>query len=555
MDALTRLAKPQVSAKAAPAALPSLSDDFDDFLELFEELHGLVPQSFFLLFKIARVIKTPEAALNGQLRGFFDICESAERTAPTDRPDKQHLTDEVPILTDHEPHFGTRKIKGLEEIGLARPGDVAEEDFTDLLRRAEERQLNVRVLVRSGAGEAAPETAPITDRGTRSMANAAEQKLYVLLDRSYSMRHRNRLLYAKVLAIEYLRRKKKSNAKLFFRPFDFDVYELESLTSPEEYDALIRRLLFIEPGGKGTDIAHALEVAANDIRFDGMFDGAEILVITDGMDRVDPDELRQRIGEKIVVHMLKIGRDEADPQDAEIKEIIEKDQLVGLSREEVIHLFRQRITQAWDKITETLLETDDLDGRDLGLGEPEVTFALEAVERITAQPVAGLTLADAEIAFRKASFVEGFIDLLLSRAEDDKTIGSRSAELSAAQDRLHEFKVAIAAKSGITASLLAGKDLRFINDKSLRRQAKKAKMTLEDLGRLQEQQDLLLQLKLGGGKAKPGEGGMSLWQLLRLVGRATVKSVTGWLFSDKDETEEPPPESPEPKPSTEDNVD
>ncbi len=545
MDTLSRLAPQKKSAdQPDTTAPPPLVEDFDDFLELFDDLRGLVPQSFFMLFKIARVIKTPAAKLNGQLKGFFDVCEQADRTAPTENPDHQRLSDEVVILTDHEPHFGIRKIKGLEEISLARANDVAESDFTDLMRKADEKQLQVRVLMHSGDGQAAQETAPIAEHGSRAMTNAAEQKLYILLDRSYSMWHRNRLMYAKVLAIEFLRRKKDTGARLFFRPFDFEVYELTKLTQPEDFDELIRTLLFIEPGGKGTDLAHALEVAADDLRFDGMFEGAEILLITDCMDRIDPDELRERLGDKITVHMLKIGRDENESQPSEIKEMIEKDVAVAdMSREEVTHVFQQRITQAWEQITETLIETDDLDAEDLDLGEDEVRFALEAVEKTVALPVTGLTLAQAENAFRKASFVEGFVELLQSRVEDDPILATFAGDLKAALEKLHRFKVSIAAKSGVNASLLASKDLRFVGDKKLRKQTKKSHMTLEDLGRLQEQDELLLQLKLGGGQAAPGEGGMSMWDLLKLVGKAVGNKVGGWLFSaDEEEAEETQPE-------------
>jgi von Willebrand factor type A domain len=550
MDALGRLAHPSKPGTSATTTPPPLTEDFDDFLELFDDLRGLAPASFFLLFKIARVIKTPEAKLNGQLQGFFDVCEQSDLHAPTDRPDKSRLQESVPILTDHDPQFGIRKIKGIEEIPLARPGDVAEEEFTDLMRRAEEGQLNVRVLLRNGQGQAGVETAPITDRGSRAMTNAAEQKLYILMDRSFSMWNHHRLMYAKVLAIEFLRRKKKTGARLFFRGFDFDVAELETLQNPGDYDRLIRKLLYMEPGGKGTDIALALRTAARDIAFDGLFEGAEILLITDGMDRVEPEELMADIGDKIKIHMLKIGRDEADPHDSEVKEMIAADHEVAeLSRDAIAHLFQQRLTQTWEQITETLLETDDIDATDLTFGEQEVEFALAAVEKTVAMPVTGLTLADAENAFRKASFLEGFLELLIDAAEDNPAVAARRSELKEGHERLHRFKVSIAAKSGINASLLAAKDLRFVADRSLRKQAKKAKLTMADVGRIQEAGELALQLKLGGSKPSPGEGGMSMIELLRLIAKAAAGSVKGWLFgapdADADPAEEPSPEAAE----------
>ncbi|NLH50772.1 MAG: VWA domain-containing protein [Myxococcales bacterium] len=544
MDVLSRLADlPREPAPdAAPREMPPpLAEDFDDFLRLFDELRGLVPASFFLMFKIARVLKTPEAQLTGQLKGFFDVCEQADRTAPTDKPEPSRLAEQVPILDDHNPQFGVRRIKGIEEIGAAMPGDVAIEDFTDLMRLAEERQLNVRVLMRDGSAEAGAQTAPIRESGARQMTNAAEQKLYILFDRSYSMWYRNRMLFAKVLAIEYLRRKKKTGARLFLRYFDFEVYDLERMATAAEIDALIRKLLYIEPGGKGTDINHALEVAARDIQFDGLLEKAEIMLITDGMDRIDPAHVREVLGEKTKLHVVKIGRDCAEPQQAEIKDMIEKDQsIAGLSRDQIAQHYQRQITTAWEQVAETLVETDDLDAKELDLGDAEIDFALQAVEQIVALPTGGLSLAESELQFRKASFVEGFIDMLLESAEDSEVIARRQADLKSAKQKLYDFKIRLAAVSSMVMNLLASKEIHFVTDKNLRKQAKKSNMTLEDLHRMQESGDLYLKLKLGrSGDAPPSGGeGLSLWKLLGMIAKSTARAMTGWLF--KGEKEEAP---------------
>jgi len=543
MGTLDRLSQSPAAGpvRDSGGALPPLADDFDDFLDLFEDLRGLVPASFFQLFKIARVLRTSDAKLAGQLKGFFEICEQADRTAPVDQQTRQNLADQVPVLTGHDPFFGLRRIKSIDELSMVRPSDVAEEEITDLLRRAEEGQLQVRAMMPKEEGLAELDIAPIRDGGTRSLTNAAEQKLYILFDRSYSMLHRHRLLFAKVLAIEYLRRKKSSGSRLFFRAFDFEVYQLEKLSQPADFDALIRQLLFIEPGGKGTDIAHAIAVAADDIKFDGMFENAEILIITDGMDRIEPEVLRETIGEKTKLHVVKIGRDAAEPQDSEIKDMIAKDQSVaGLSRDEVAKLMQHQIVVSWEQIAETLLETDDLDARDLDLGETEVAFALDAAEKIAAPPGRELTLTETENAFRKASFVEGFIDMLLDNAEDAPAVAARAGELRQAKEKLAAFKLHLATKGDMTVNLLAGKDVRFVTDRHLRRQAKKANMTLEDFGRLQESTELALQLKLGGTPESPPprKGGISTWKLLYLVMRAAARSTGRWILGRSAQDEE-----------------
>jgi Mg-chelatase subunit ChlD len=548
MDALRRLAQEEQQAPPpGPLAEVPYDSSFDDFLALFEDLRGLAPSSFFLLFKIARIIKTPNAKIAGQLKGFFDICQSSDRTGVTENQAKKSLAEAVPVLSGHDPHFGIRRTTGVEEVSSAQPTDVAIEDFTELLRKAEEKQLNIRVLVRDGPGQAAMETAPIRDRGSREMVNSAEQKLYILLDRSYSMWHRERMLYAKLLAIEYLRSKKRTGARLFFRCFDFEVYPVETLNSPEDYDSLIRRMLFVEPGGKGTDIGLAIEVAAKDIHRDGMYEGAEILLITDGMDRIEADHIKEVLGSKTKLHMLKIGRDANEPQPSELKDMIAKDpSIAGLGGEQVAELYKRQISRAWEQVSETLLETDDIDDKDLRVGDPEVDFVVRAVELMCAVEPKEMALAEAETAYRKASFFEGFAEMLLSHADGSEAVDRRKGELTDALQKLRAYKVRVAAKSGIAANLLAARDIHFVADKTLRKQAKKAKLSMDDLARFQESQDLMIKLRLGGpeGDSELKGEGLSIWKLMGMIAKSAARSVSGWLFTGaKEQGEAAPPET------------
>jgi len=546
MDTLDRLAHPEAAKPQPDVAehLP-LDESFDDFLDLFDELRGLVPLSFFILFKIARVLKTPDGKLGGELKGFFDICRDADRTALLDENSAFALAEQVPVFNGHDPYMGTRRIKSVEEISSVLPNDVAIEDFTDLIRKAEERQLDVRVLLHENETNASKETAPITDRGSRQMSNAAEQKLYILLDRSYSMWEHHRLLFAKVLAIEFLRRKKGTGARLFYRPFDFDVYELEKVVKRADYDALIRKLLFIEPGGKGTDIQLALLTAIQDIKFDGMFEGAEILLITDGCDRVEVDVLQEAFADKVKLHMIKIGRDAQEPGSAEVKDMIEKDQsIAGMDRDQIAALYKKQLLTQWDELTETLIETDDLDGADMNVGAEEIQFALESADKVLQTDINGLTSTEVESAFRRASFIEGFLTFLAERVEPSPAVAAQAGEIKAKREALYQFKLRLVAKNQTLANLLANKDLKFVTDRKLRREAKKANLTLEDLASLNDSDDLYLKLKLTG-QNKPGEGeGLSLLKLLGLMAKSAVRAATGWLTGGGEEKEnEEPSES------------
>ena len=546
METLSRLAQPpKIEPLPDVAEQQPLDRDFDDFLALFEDLRGLAPMSFFLLFKIARVIKTSDGKLSRQLKGFWDVCRSTDRLAQIENEKPAPFSSDVPIFEGHDPHFGERRIKGVEEIGQIKPIEVAIEEFTDLLYKAKERQLNVRVLLRGGEQQASLETAPIRDRGSRQMGNAAEQKLYILLDRSYSMWEKHRLLYAKVLAIEFLRRKKGTGARLFYRAYDFDVYEIEKVLTATDFDALTRKLLFIEPGGKGTDIQLAIMTAVRDIKFDGMLEGAEILLITDGCDRIEVDTVKEALSGRIKLHMVKIGRDSPEPAQAEVKEMIEKDQsIAGLNRDRIAVLYKEQLMKQWNDVTTTLLETDDLDSAELQIGPEEVSFALDAAEKVL--QIGDLpTTAEIESAFRKASFVEGFLSFLLEREESSAAVAARKSDIQSTGQRLSALKLRLAAKNQMLANLLANKDLVFVTDNKLRKQAKKANLTMEDLARLQDSQDLYVKLKLGGSGAPGGEGqGISLWKLMGMIAKSTAQAVTGWLVGRDKDAEEPPSAEP-----------
>ena len=218
-------------------------------------------------------------------------------------------------------------------------------------------------------------------------------------------------------------------------------------------------------------------------------------------------------------------------------------------------VYKEQLLKQWNEVTTTLIETDDLDSAELQVGPEEVGFALDAAEkvlRISDLP----TSAEIESAFRKASFIEGFLSFLLEREETSKAVAARKGDIQGVQQRLYDFKLRLAAKNQMLANLLANKDLHFMTDDKLRRQAKKANLTMEDLARLQDSQDLYIKLKLGTSGAPGGEGqSLSLWKLMRMIAKSTANAVGGWLFrgeKETDEDEEPrEPETKEEGPKTE----
>jgi len=263
------------------------------------------------------------------------------------------------------------------------------------------------------------------------------------------------------------------------------------------------------------------------------------------MDRIDPAEIKQTLGDKIKLHMLKIGRDINEPQSTEIKDMLEKDgSLSAMSRDELSAHYNKQIKFAWEEVTTTLLETDDLDTLEMQLGDEEVAFALDAAEKAVQVDMHALSMAQAEAAFRKASFVEGFVAFLLDQAEEVTAVAKRKKDLEDALAKINQFKIRLIGLNQTFNNLLAGKDLRFVNDKTLRKEAKKAGITLDDLARMQESEELALKLKLGGAPAAGDEGkGLSLLTLMKMIAKSATKSVRDWLFSGDEAEEEEKPET------------
>ena len=125
-----------------------------------------------------------------------------------------------------------------------------------------------------------------------------KQILYILIDGSGSM-GRLEQITSSGIAIAYLRKAIEEGSKYFFRYFDTEVFELHKVTNEKEAIKEIDYLLNNHHSGGGTRIDSAIRHAIEDINNPALFkqdpkdknsdlyDRADILVITDGEDRVD----------------------------------------------------------------------------------------------------------------------------------------------------------------------------------------------------------------------------------------------------------------------------
>jgi len=133
------------------------------------------------------------------------------------------------------------------------------------------------------------------------------QKVYLLFDNSTSMNGENfkKLMVAKAIAIEYLRRASAEEPQLYFRSFHSEISDMVKASTHAEIETLIAHIIQLGTGGgQITNIGEAVTQAIDDIRSDVELRHAEILVMTDGFGPV-PEDLLEQLG-SIKLHIMLI---------------------------------------------------------------------------------------------------------------------------------------------------------------------------------------------------------------------------------------------------------
>jgi len=143
--------------------------------------------------------------------------------------------------------------------------------------------------------------------GDRQVELRRSQKVYMLFDNSTSMNGENfkKLLVAKAIAIEYLRRAAVEEPQLYFRSFHSELSSLVKASARSDIEDLVSHIMRLTTGGGHiTDIGEAIMQAIADIRADAEMRQAEILVMTDGFGPI-PRDLREQLG-TIKLHIILI---------------------------------------------------------------------------------------------------------------------------------------------------------------------------------------------------------------------------------------------------------
>lgn len=290
-------------------------DDFFgywDSLGFFENIQVIIPPQFMLLFEIARTLFTDRSSLDA-LNAIEEISTEEQIHIPDrkesisiNRIERQSpLSDKMEIET----------YKSIIDLKRTLPRELAQDD--DIFNaKLFTKTLMVQKFYESESDNFKPVSTMKNDKGRE--ANKFDQLFYILLDTSRSMDMHMRGFYAKCIVSEFLRRKHDSNAKLFFRTFDTNVGDLYKIEKKEDYPYLIEKVLLATTGGVSTNLQKAVFQAVSDINYTKDMTNAEILVVTDGVSKIDVHEMVEKLG-KVKLHILKIGDDLPEPDFYDMK--------------------------------------------------------------------------------------------------------------------------------------------------------------------------------------------------------------------------------------------
>ncbi len=121
----------------------------------------------------------------------------------------------------------------------------------------------------------------------QKMLSQGKGPLYVLLDKSGSM-DGMKMTWAKAVALSLYMRAIKEHREYYFRFFDSIPYPLAKVEKRPKASQVLKLIDYIAQvrGSGGTDISKAIITACNDIRAGNVNKMSDIILITDGVDRI-----------------------------------------------------------------------------------------------------------------------------------------------------------------------------------------------------------------------------------------------------------------------------
>jgi hypothetical protein len=511
--------------------------EYWDSLGFFEYSRVILPSGFQVLFEIARVIYSDE-----RLNDALSALEEISRDEILHKPDRKEsiqvnrLERTVPLSDRME----INPFRNIIDLKRALPRELAlDPEIFDI--KLYTKTLLVQQHYESEADRFKPISTSQTKKG--SEATRFEQKFYILLDRSKSMETRMRSFYSKCIIAEFLRRKYNTKAKIFYRPFDSKAGDLMRVERQEDFPRLIEEILYTTTGGKSTNIHNAVLQAISDITFDKEMTKSEILLVTDGISKIEKNELRVKLGD-IKLNVLKIGHDIPKPELSEIEDQLKREHIRvhadtvdirsikkrvenqeidtesgGLTRGERqafgnIMLASDQLFRDLKEISHKYIEIADLNTAVLyHLDQERLEHIRFTLERFSVIDLKELTILEKKKLFRQVQFFYQYVQMLMEHGNADDPL------LSEAIARLGAIKRSMLNNPDMVYLFVEKKDLTDDRPtmKLARAQAKKMlkqmkfdsrRLTIEEM----KKADLIFTMNAGGG----ARGQMLLLLLIRL---------------------------------------
>jgi len=413
--------------------------EYWDSLGFFDSIGSFVPDNFLVLFDIARIIFSEETSADA-LNAIEEISRE-ERIFEPDRDENIQINrlDRVAPLSDK---MEIDTYRNINELKKALPRELAMDDSVFDVRLFT-KTLMVQKFYETESDSFKPVSTSRDEKGRD--ANRFDQKIYILLDRSKSMDIRMRSFYSKCIIAEFLRRKMKSNAKLYYRPFDTVSGKLAKLERREDFPLLIERILLTTTGGKSTELQGAIFQAISDIHYDKEMAKSEILVVTDGISKINKNELRVKLGD-IRLNILKIGGDDPeidyydleaylkseniniDPRSVDLREIKNSrytgaDENLSLTRKRVnrhVIDYSDKLFKDLKEVSHRYIEIGDLvtDGL-YRMSDENLQFIVSSVDNLGTINLDEIPFEDKSRIYKQAHFLEQYINMLVNNGNAD----------------------------------------------------------------------------------------------------------------------------------------
>jgi hypothetical protein len=426
--------------------------EYWDSLGFFEFSRTILPPQFFALFEIARVIFSDE-----RLDDAFSAIEEISKEDREYKPDRKesiqvNRLEKISPLSDR---MEIDRYRNIIDMKKALPRELALDDEVFNIKLYT-KTLLVQRHYETEADRFKPVSTSRDKKGKE--ANRYEQKFFILLDRSKSMEAKMRTFYSKCIIAEFLRRKYNTRAKIFYRPFDSTAGKLIKVEKQQDFPRLIEEILYTTTGGRSTNIHEAILQAISDINFDKEMAKSEILVITDGISKIEKHELRIKLGD-IRLNVLKIGDDIAKPDLMEMEAHLKGQNVQiygdtmdirtikkkmdeykangdapGLTYAEKT-AFR-KIMDSSDKMFNDLkevankyIEIKDLNSELLyNLGPEQLEFIQFTLERFSIIDIKELSLLDKKKLFRQIQFFYQYIQMLMENGNAENPVLQEALE-------------------------------------------------------------------------------------------------------------------------------